>query len=267
MCASAKLRRTTSTSLQSCQGYRHLELLLLRARTSFSEIYCELVEIAVLLRSSSTDCTAAQDIAFEPRLPGLRKWETPTLPPDCPGQSRPTEDTENAAALGRTRAAAPCLLRTTTSGAVFDEKLVINLDDNFDGGFYSESTLIPASRSNIEYRIAEATSALPGIVIIVIVDRWRNVLPGANHRGKAGTPCSESYRMVVGLPERRRREPLPWTGPQYCPLKLLERGPMELPQRHHSQEPAEYHHQVSPQRGVAGNTLPGPLQTKVLWDY
>ena len=145
MCASAKLRRTTSTSLQSCQGYRHLELLLLRARTSFSEIYCELVEIAVLLRSSSTDCTAAaQDTAFEPSGAKTANMGASNVMDNVTehninamrgfavreGQPRPTEDTRNAGRRGRTRAASPCLPRRTRTGAINAKKPVTKFDDD-----------------------------------------------------------------------------------------------------------------------------------------
>lgn len=44
---------------------------------------------------------------------------------------------------GRTRAAAPCLLRITTSGVIYDEKPVIKFDNRFDGGFQAKSARTP----------------------------------------------------------------------------------------------------------------------------
>lgn len=56
------------------------------------------------------------------------------------GQPRPTKDTENAGGRGRTRTAAPCRLRPTTSGATDDEKPVTKFDHDLDDSFQSKST-------------------------------------------------------------------------------------------------------------------------------
>lgn len=58
-------------------------------------------------------------------------------------QSRRTEAAENAGGRNRTRAAAPCLLRMTTSGEIDDEKSVIKFDYDFDGGFQSKNAFTP----------------------------------------------------------------------------------------------------------------------------
>lgn len=97
----------------------------------------------------STNCTAAQDVTFDVRVPGLRKWETDSNITgninnamkefaEVEGQVRSTEETDtcnSAEGWHHTRAAAPCLLIKITRGAVNDQKPVITFDDHFDAGF------------------------------------------------------------------------------------------------------------------------------------
>lgn len=69
------------------------------------------------------------------------------------GQPRPTKDTENAGGRGRTRKAAPCRLRPTTSGAIDDEKPATKFVDHLDGSFQSESTLSIGARRTVDWNL------------------------------------------------------------------------------------------------------------------
>lgn len=54
-------------------------------------------------------------------------------------QPRPIEDTGNAEGRSRTRTAAPCMLRTTTDGEIYDDTSAIKFHYDFDGSMQSKS--------------------------------------------------------------------------------------------------------------------------------
>lgn len=175
----AELRRAASPSPQSWQNRRHLELLLLRSCTYCTETFCELVRIVVLLIHRRRTALRHKKEHPIPESQGRtnvgiqrhRQHHQRHEISDMTGrQSRPTKDADNAGGLGRTRTAASCLLRTTTSAKIDDVKPVINLDDSFDDGCLRVPEPLQQG-TKLTMGIAGATSLSSRVVIIIIVDR------------------------------------------------------------------------------------------------
>lgn len=118
-----QLPRTTLTSLQSCQGRNHVELLrwyvLVRLQGSTANLsgslyfYHPCIDgLHCCIRRSVQVCSTTTVKVGDSNVTGnfinaMREFAA------MKGQFRPTEDMENAGGHGRTRAGALCLLRTT----------------------------------------------------------------------------------------------------------------------------------------------------------
>lgn len=132
------------------------------------------------------------------RVPGLGKWETPTLPTTSPTPwadlpmiedgTRPTEEADFAGEPDpRRRASAPCSPRTMTSGAVNDGKPVTQFRRQSRRRVPILRAQEPPQQALSLTRIAGAIS-LPRIASVIIIVHSGRSFQGIITRGRRASP-------------------------------------------------------------------------------